>query len=398
VANSAQQVTVKFFYCDPRKIPNYCETCNPAPLEDFLEINNTLTEISKNYTGRVLVIWQNFYSNYTTLTINPEVFNETLEYHAVNNLTGDPEPNSIVILNEKGNFTAFVGYIGYNFNETNIKQTIDAYLAGLEPPGLSSMPLIAVLAGAFSFGLLETLTPCLIILLSFVLSYSIEETTHFKEGFLRVITFGTGFIFATVLVFLGFVGLVAASSAVAFQNALMYVVIALAIFFGLDLLGLNISKFLKLEVETKPIIQKLSRKFVFTYTGLIVLGFLFFFLNPCMPLIFGVMLSTFQQMLLTFLPLVLILFCLGVMIPFIGIGFLAGSISKLTRSTYRHRYEIRAISGIILMFYAIYFIGYIIRLGFVTTLIIDTIAVIPMIAFVVVRSLRSGYIRSSHVK
>lgn len=260
------------------------------------------------------------------------------------------------------------------------------------------MPLIAVLAGAFSFGLLETVTPCLIILLSFVLSYSIEETTHFKEGFLRVITFGAGFIFATVLVFLGFVGLLVASLAVAVQNALMYVVIALAIFFGLDLLGLNILKFLKLEVETKPIVQKLSRKFVFTYTGLIVLGFLFYFLNPCMPLIFGVMLGTFQQVLLTFLPLVLLVFCLGVIVPFIGIGVLAGSISKLTRSTYRHRSEIRGISGIILMFYAIYFIGYIIRIGFVTTLIIDTIAVIPMIAFVVGRSLRSRYKRSPRVK
>jgi thiol:disulfide interchange protein len=117
-----------------------------------------------------------------------------------------------------------------------------------------------------------------------------------------------------------------------------------------------------------------------------------------MPLIFGVMLDTFQQTLLTFLPLVLLVFCLGVMVPFVGIGFLAGSISKLTRSTCRHRSEIRAISGIVLMSYAIYFIGYIIRLGFATTLIIDTIAVIPMIAFVVARSLRSGYTRLSRVK
>jgi cytochrome c biogenesis protein CcdA len=341
------------------------------------------------------VEWEKFYSDPPN-TIDPEVYNETMMYNAT--LLGTPVPNSIVILNGKGNFTTFVGYIGYGFNETNLKQTIDAYLAGFKPPGLSSMPLIAVLAGAFSFGLLETVTPCLIILLSFVLSYSIEETTHFKQGFLKVITFGTGFIFATVLVFLGFVGLLAASSAVALQNALIYVVIALAILFGLDLLGLNIFKLLKLEVKTKPIIQKLSRKFVFTYTGLIVLGFLFFFLNPCMPLIFGVMLGTFQQMLLTFLPLVLVVFCLGVMVPFIGIGFLAGSISKLTRSTYRHRSEIRAISGIILMFYAVYFIGYIIRLSFVTTLMIDTIAVIPMIAFVVARSLRTGYTRPSRVK
>jgi cytochrome c-type biogenesis protein len=394
VANSAEQVSVKFFYFNPRTDPTYCEMCNPAPFNDFLEKNNTLTEISKNYTGRVSVVWKKFYVNYTPYTIDPDVYNETVAYNATDT-TGSPEPNSIVILDGKGNFTTFVGY---GINETLIKQTIDAYLAGSEPPApSSSMPLIAVLAGAFSFGFLETFSPCLIILLSFVLSYSIGETTHFKEGFLKVITFGTGFIFATILVFLGSAGLVVASSAVAFQNVLMYVVIALAIFFGLDLLGLNILKFLRLKVETKPIIQKLSRKFVSTYTGLVALGFLFYFLNPCIPLIFGVMLGTFQQMLLMFLPLILLVFCLGVMVPFIGIGILAGSISKLTRSTYRHRSEIRAISGIILMFYAIYFIGYIIKLSVVTTLIIDTIAVIPIIVLVVVRSLRSRYARSSHV-
>ena len=399
VANSAEQVSVKFFYYDPNTDPTYCGICDQwHVLNDFLEKNNTLTEISKNYTGRVSVVWKKFYINYTPRTIDPDLYNETVAYNATD-VTGYPEPNSIVILDGKGNFTTFVGFMGIRFNETLIKQTIDAYLAGMEPPALSSsMSLIAVLAGAFSFGFLETFSPCLIILLSFVLSYSIGETTHFKEGFLKVITFGTGFIFATILVFLGFVGLlVASSSAVAFQNALIYVVIALAIFFGLDLLGLNILKFLKLEVETKPIVQKLSRKFVFSYTGLIVLGFLFYFLNPCMPLIFGVMLGTFQEMLLMFLPLVLLVFCLGVIVPFIFIGVLAGSISKLTRSTYRHRSEIRAISGIILIFYAIYFIGYIIKLSVVTTLIIDTIAVIPVIVLVVVRSLRGRYAKMSHV-
>jgi cytochrome c biogenesis protein CcdA len=394
VANSAEQVSVKFFYYDPSKDPRYCNQCAPEVLDDFLAKNITLTKIMKNYTGRVLFVWEEFYSDISRYVIDQNVSNEMRKYNAT--LMEDPAPNSIVIIDGKGNFTTFVGY---GINETLMKQTIDAYLAGSEPPALSSsMSLIAVLAGAFSFGFLETFSPCLIILLSFVLSYSIGETTHFKEGFLKVITFGTGFIFATILVFLGFVGLlVASSSAVAFQNALIYVVIALAIFFGLDLLGLNILKFLKLEVETKPIVQKLSRKFVFSYTGLIVLGFLFYFLNPCMPLIFGVMLGTFQQMLLMFLPLVLLVFCLGVIVPFIVIGVLAGSISKLTRSTYRHRSEIRAISGIILIFYAIYFIGYIIKLSVVTTLIIDTIAVIPVIVLVVVRSLRGRYAKMSHV-
>jgi cytochrome c biogenesis protein CcdA len=392
-AYPAVEVTVKFFYFNPRTDPTYCETCNPEPLNDFLEKNNTLTEISKNYTGRVSVVWKEFYINYVTYTIDPGVYNEMVAYNATDP-TGSPESNSIVILDGKGNFTTFKGYVINKTDfETRIKQTIDAYLAGLEPPPPSSaMPLFAILAGAFSFGFLETFSPCLLILLSFVLSYSIKETTSFKEGFLKVMTFGAGFIFATILVFLGSVGLVIASSAFAFQNVLMYIVLVLAVFFGVSLLGLDVPKFLKLNIETKPVIQKLSRKFVITYAGLVMLGFLFYFLDPCIAPVFVVMLGTFQQALIGFLPLVLLVFCLGVIVPFIGVGILAGSISKLTRSTYRNQYEIKAISGIILIIYAIYFIGFsIMKLGLTTTLIIDATVIAPVIFFVVARSLRSRH-------
>jgi cytochrome c biogenesis protein CcdA len=47
-------------------------------------------------------------------------------------------------------------------------------------------------------------------------------------------------------------------------------------------------------------------------------------------------------------------FCLGAIIPFICIGLFAGSVSKLARTTYKHRFIIRAISGSILISYAIY--------------------------------------------
>lgn len=392
-------MSVKFFYYDPSKDPRYCNLCAPEVLDDFLTKNSTLTKISKNYTSKVSFVWKKFYVSINPYTIDPDVYNETRMYNATLPPLREPVPNSIVIIDGKGNFTTFVGYASNETDlEMHIKQTVDAYLAGLEPPpSSSSMPLVAILASAFTFGIFETVSPCLLILLSFVLSYSLGETTHFKEGFLKVMTFGIGFIFATILVFLGSAGLVVASSVFAFQNVLSYVVLALAIFFGLDLLGFNLSKFLKLEVETKPVVQKLSRRFVYSYTGLIILGFLFYFLDPCLAPIFVVMLNTFQQMLLGFLPIILLVFCLGVVIPFVGIGILAGSISKLTRSTYRYRSEMRAISGLILIIYAIYFIGFFLAgLGLATTLIIDTTVVIPMIVFVVLRSLRSHYTRTSH--
>ena len=46
----------------------------------------------------------------------------------------------------------------------------------------------------------------------------------------------------------------------------------------------------------------------------------------------------------------------GAIIPFIGIGIFAGSVSKLARVTYRQRFLIRAISGLILIGYALYLI------------------------------------------
>jgi len=386
IANSTTQVSIEFFYWDPREDPDYCETCGSwvGIFNDYLGKNDTMNEIRISYSGRVLVEWKKYYIYpYGKRILSDDGIRATVDYTATT-------PNSIVIKDGKGNFTTF---IGYGINETRVIEVIEAYLAGLEPPpSPPPMPLIAVLAGAFAFGFFETFSPCLIILLSFVLGYSIGETTRFREGFLKVTTFGIGFIFATVLVFLGSVGLIIAFSTSVFQNALTFIICVFAIIFGLDLLGLNFLKFLKIKVETKPIIQKLSRKYVFTYAGLMALGFLFYFLDPCIAPIFVIMLGTFQETLLVFLPLVLLVFCLGVIVPFIGIGIVAGSISKLARSAYRHRSKIRAVSGIILMTYAVYFISfYLMRLNTVTTLGIVMIAITIMIILTIMLSFRKRH-------
>lgn len=343
VAYSTEQVIIEFLYWDPSKEDNYCSEC-PGwrdVYERFIEKNETMTRIQNNYKGEVLVNWIEYYSD------------SGREKRHFYNIT---HSNSIIITDDKGNFTIVEG----NFNETYIRKVIDAYLGKTPlpppPPPTQPMSLIAALAGAFTFGFFETFSPCLLILLSFVLSYSVGEATRFREGFLKVMTFGIGFIFATAFVFLLSVGLVIISLAFAFQDVLTWVTIAIVIFFGLDLLGLNVLKFLKINIETKSTIQKLSKKLVFSYVGLLALGFLFYFLDPCIAPIFGVMFATFQQALLEFLPLILFVFCIGVILPFIGIGVLAGSISKLIRTTYKHRSKIRAISGLILLGYALYFI------------------------------------------
>jgi cytochrome c biogenesis protein CcdA len=334
-------VTVLFVYWDPSTDPHFCPTCEGwiAAYEKFLEKNDTVNRIQNNYTSQVIVRWIGYYSQ--------EGLNARMDY----NVTA---PNSLVIVDGKGNFTR----IQTDFNETYIKEVIDAYLAELEPPHSPTLPLITVLALSFSFGFFETFSPCLIILLSFVLSYTLGEKKQFKEKFLQVMTFGVGFIFATVFTFLGLAtGLIMLSSMQEIHNVLMWSICFFAIILGIHLIGFDVTKFLNIHVETKPLLQKLTRKYVFTYAGLIILGFLFYFLDPCLAPVFVTIMGAFEPtLLLEFLPIILFVFCLGVAIPFIGIGLLAGSISKIVRSTYRHRAKIRAVSGLIIISYALYLI------------------------------------------
>jgi len=210
-----------------------------------------------------------------------------------------------------------------------------------------------VLPLAFSFGFFETFSPCLLALLSFVLSFTIGETTQFRKSFFHVMAFGLGFLSAALILGLTF-GLMFLSM-LTLRVVLMWIVCIFAILFGLDLLGFSVLRFLNGKFDTKPLVRKLTRKYVFTYAGLVLLGFLFYFLDPCIAPIF---VSMLPLMLLDYLPLIILIFSLGVILPFIIIGMLAGSVSKLVRVTYRHRSKIRAVSGLILIAYALYLIAF----------------------------------------
>jgi len=333
IVYSAGQVVVEFLYKDPSKNPLWSPHCHACmqEYEEFLMKNETMNRIQSNYTNQVFVNWTEF---------------ESSEGRAKAQIY-KVGANSIIIKDKEGNFTV----VQAAFNETYIRKVIDAYLAEALPPPDSTPTLIAILALAFSFGFFETFSPCLIALLSFVLSYTIGETTTFKEGFIKVIVFGIGFVSASII--LGVAVGIIFLSIIAIQTVLMIIICLFAIFFGLDLLGLNILKFLKINFETKPFVKRITKKYMFTYTGLLIVGFLFYFLDPCIAPIF---VSLVPLLLSKFLPLIMFIFCLGVLIPFIGIGIFAGSVSRLARTTYRHRFIIRGVSGLILICYALYLI------------------------------------------
>jgi cytochrome c-type biogenesis protein len=315
-------VTVKFFYTDPSEDPRYCATCPAwqAFYRDFLDKNTTMTKIMKDYQ-QVMFEWID--------TTTEAGMAEKQSY-------GLTAPNSLLINNR----TKIEGA----FNETYIREAIDAAITETSPPPPPTKPLLPILTSAFLFGIFESFSPCLIALLSFILGYTLGETTRSKENFAQVMKFGLGFTLSALT--LGLVTGLLFISLQPFQSLLAWATCVLVLVFALNLLG-----FLKTPHETKPLLQKLTKKYVFTVGGLVLLGFLFYFLDPCIAPIFFATLPLLSSE--TF-PIILAIFCLGVILPFFLIGLLAGSISKLTRLTYKHKSKIRAASGLILIVYVLY--------------------------------------------
>jgi cytochrome c biogenesis protein CcdA len=327
-AAAQNQVYVDFLFWDPSTSPVYCPTCPSwvAAYESFLEKNDTLTAIQGTY-GEVSFEWIEYYSD---------------EGQAKAQLFSLAAPNPAVISLGENNFTVVEG----DFDEAYIRATIDAYLEYSSPPPPPQLPLVVLVLTAFSLGVLETFSPCLIALLSFILSFTIGRSTDFKENMSQVLAFGIGFVFSAVLLGL-IIGMVFLSNP-SFQHILMWVTSLGAILLGLNLLGV-----LKLPFDTKPLISTLARKHVLTYAGLFSLGIVFYFLDPCIAPVFFAMLPLLAH---TQFLLVLLTFSVGMLLPFIALGFVAGSISKLARTTYRHKSKIRALSGLILIGYSIYII------------------------------------------
>jgi cytochrome c biogenesis protein CcdA len=326
-AYSYEQVILEFFYWDPN---NYCSTCPSLHklYQDFLAKNQTMNRIREDYRDKVVFKWIDTTSR------------EGMEKKQLYNI----HSNSLyaIVINGK------IICQGDDFNETYVREALEMTLRNSSTPISlnSTKPLDLIFVSAFLFGFLETFSPCLIALLAFILSYTIGKTTVFKDAFLHVIAFALGFLLAVVSIGLT-LGLMFLSLQT-FNTILVWIICILAIFIGLNLLGVFRTSF-----KEKTLIAHIVKKYAYTYGGIFMLGFLFYFLDPCIaPIFFAVLpLLTYAD----FLP-ILLAFCLGVMLPFIGIGIFTASISQLTRITYRHRRKIRSVSGLVLIIYSVYII------------------------------------------
>jgi len=316
---SQSAVFIEFFYFDP------CHTCLGLmdEWEKFINASNLIDDIQREYGDRVQI--------------------ERVDKTTMEGLVGSRQYKlteaQAVVINHK------IKLEGNQLNKENLKKYIDMYLRGEDPSANPVEPISALFA--FSLGLFSGVSPCLMAMLAFILSYTAGTVSTFKRGMMRVLVFGIGFTSAIVLL-----GTLVATTLMlmpSLHQAMMWTVSILMILVGLNLIG-----WLKSPFHSKLFVQKLAQKYGATIIGLFILGFMFYFVNLCTaPLSFTVlpMLTASTNLGL------LALFCLGVLIPFLAIGIIAGGSPTLAKKIReQHRNKIRAFSGIILLVYSLWLI------------------------------------------
>lgn len=315
---SENVVFIEFFFLDPpcHICPSWRDTW-----ETFINASNLIDDIQREYGDQVQIERVN--------KTTPEGLDRFNQYDLI-------EAQAVVI-NHK------IKLEGEELTKENLKNYIDAYLRGENPSANSIQPISAF--AAFSLGLFSGLSPCLMAMLAFILSYTSGTVSNFKSGMLRVLVFGIGFMSAIML--LGTLVTTILMSIPSLYKAIMWTVAITMILIGLNLIGL-----LNVPFRSKPFVQKMAQKHGATTIGLFILGFIFYFVNLCTaPLSFTVLptLTAPRNMCL------LALFGLGVLVPFLAVGIVAGGSPTLAkRIREQHRYKIRALSGVILLVYSVW--------------------------------------------
>jgi cytochrome c biogenesis protein CcdA len=254
-----------------------------------------------------------------------------------------------VVVNEK------VKLQGDDLTEERLRFYVDAYLRGDDPATGTFQPVTAFFA--FSTGLLSGLSPCLMAMLGFILSYTTGTVSSFRSGMFRVSVFGFGFISALLLIGALFAAVLI--SIPSFATTMTWIAAALIIAVGLNFVGL-----LPLPSSLKSLGQKLgsrgrvelAQRYRATTIGLFTLGFLFYFVSICTaPLSFTVLPTLSAPNNIYLLPL----FGIGALLPFLLVGIVAGGSPALAkRIGQQHRFKIRALSGAILLVYSVWLIGF----------------------------------------
>jgi cytochrome c biogenesis protein CcdA/glutaredoxin len=223
--------------------------------------------------------------------------------------------------------------------EENLKRTIDKYLEGgkVEEQSINRKLNIPF---AYSLGLFAGMSPCLMAILGFLLSFTAGTSESVRNGMAKATVFGVGLVTSYLAIGIGLIIFKRTIPNIEIFSLITGVVV---IVIGLHLMG-----FFKLPITMENYFHNTARKHAGTIGGLFFLGVLFSLVKvPCtLPMLLVLLDKTVSQGTLGDLSLLLV-FSLGVLTPFIGVGLIGGyTLSKRIRE---YRGYIKLISGTVLV-------------------------------------------------
>lgn len=223
--------------------------------------------------------------------------------------------------------------------EENLRLSIEKYLEDTKPENQYINSDLNI-PFAYSLGLFAGLSPCLMAILGFLLSFTAGTGESARSGMERAIVFGVGLMASYLAIGLG---LLVFRKTLPDMELFSVVTGIIVIGIGLYLMGL-----LRLPMSLDKYFQNTARKHVSTIGGLFFLGVLFSLVKvPCtVPMLLVLLNKTFTEGAIGDLVL-LFAFSFGVLTPFLGIGLVGGyTLSKRVRE---HRRYLKLISGISLV-------------------------------------------------
>jgi cytochrome c-type biogenesis protein len=200
---------------------------------------------------------------------------------------------------------------------------------------------------AFSLGLFAGFSPCLVAILGFIFSVTAGKSSSIRSGMCMAIIFGFGLITAYLLAGVAFILFRGSVPDVKF---LSFTAGIISLVFGLNLIGI-----LRMPHSIDAFFQEKTRKHIGTWTGLFGLGLLFSIVKvPCSaPMLIVLLEQMFDSSSFSAI-LHLLVFCAGILTPFLVIGLIGGA--TLTQKVRRFRRPIQIISGIFLLIFGIWVI------------------------------------------
>lgn len=328
VTSSGNVVLIEYFYVYDPSISG-CPECGAD--SETERVDQIMSDITKDYGDLVTLEKRNIF------------FDKNLDLWREYNFTVVPA----VVIN--GDYTLE----GEQITKEELLYVIDGYLLG-EKPYRNPYEILSAVSLGFSVGFLSGFSPCLIAMLAFILTYISSTDSRLRGGITRALIFGLGLVVAFMLVgSLLFTLNISVFNVLVLLQSVTWVSAAIMLIVGLNLIG-----FLKLPVSSKPIFQKLARKYGFGLVGLFALGVVFFFAKihfvapPDLMLFTSIVHGGIGQNMLITLS-----YSLGLLTPFLIVGIISGGTPYLARQIReKYRLAFRIISGLILIAYSIWLV------------------------------------------